>query len=170
MTLEDNAAHSDSGRPAHPGVPDGCAKERKRILIATHFGGSFDAAADAAATLARALGGSIHLLCVLEAPMYGVPDMARMAERDARTHPEVSRRLQEATDALRAQGVAEVDASVAYGVPGDVILRVASEGRFSLLVIGSSGRGGGVAAELVARAKIPEMAIPESGARAHARA
>jgi nucleotide-binding universal stress UspA family protein len=135
-------------------------REIKRILVATHFDTTMTAVIDAAATLARTTGASVHVLCVLEALMYATPEMAMWAERDPRTHPEVSRSLEDAVHSLRAQGVQNADAGVEYGIAVDVILRRATEGGFDLLVIGNRGHSTGVGAYLVAHAKVPVLAVP----------
>jgi nucleotide-binding universal stress UspA family protein len=132
----------------------------RRILVATNFDGASNAAVETAANLARALGGSIHVLYVLEALMYAVPDMAAWAECDPRTHPEATRRLQEIIQVFRAHGVEHVDGSIEYGIASDVILRHANGGNFDLLVVGSHGRRGGVDTRLVAHAEIPVIAVP----------
>jgi nucleotide-binding universal stress UspA family protein len=134
--------------------------EFKRILLATNFDSASSATLDAAADLARAVGGRIHVLCVLEALMYTAAEMAVWAERDPRTHPEVTRKLRETVEALRARGVEEVDGGVEYGIAGDLILRRANEGGHDLLVIGGRGRVGGVGEFLVANAKIPVITVP----------
>jgi nucleotide-binding universal stress UspA family protein len=138
--------------------------------VATNFDGASKAAIDAAASVARSGRCSIHVLCVLEALMYAVPEMAAWAERDPRTHPEVTRKLRETTSTLRAAGVEQVDASVEYGIAADVILRHASGGEFDLLVLGAGGHRGDVEAAVVARAKIPVIVVapqrpPEASAR-----
>jgi hypothetical protein len=117
MASNRTAHRGDSEPPVASPGSEARAKEAKRILLATNFDGASGAIIDAAASLARAGGGSIHVLCVLEALMYGVPEMSAWAERDARTHPEVTRRLEDATSTLRAAGVEQVDASVEYGIP-----------------------------------------------------
>lgn len=134
--------------------------ELKRILLPTKFDEASTAASHAAAVLARTTGGSVHVLSVLEALMYGSPEMAAWAERDPRTHPRVTVELRETLESLRAEGVAEVDSEVAYGIATDVILERANEGRFDLLVVGKPEGGGRVGSYLVARAKIPVLAVP----------
>jgi nucleotide-binding universal stress UspA family protein len=138
-------------------------KELKRILLATNFDSASYAAMETAAALARPANGSIYVLCVLEALMYDTPEMAAWAERDPRTHPEVTRQLQETLSGLLARGVKHVNGGVEYGIAADIILRHANEPRFDLVVVGSHGHVGGVEAVLHARAKIPVVAVPAEG-------
>jgi nucleotide-binding universal stress UspA family protein len=130
-----------------------------RILVATDFDAASAAAVDAAADLACATGASVHLLSVLEALMYTPKEIAAFAERDPRTHPEVTRKMEVAIGRLRERGVKEVDGSIEFGIPVDVILRHANEGRFGLLLIGSR-RHGSSAAYVIPRSRIPVMAVP----------
>lgn len=85
----------DPNRPGRLSAAKPRVRALGRILVATNFDSASNAAVGTAANLARALGGSIHVLCVLEALMYAVPDMVAWAESDPRTHPEATRRLQE---------------------------------------------------------------------------
>jgi nucleotide-binding universal stress UspA family protein len=150
----------DPNRPGRLSAAKPRVRALGRILVATNFDSASNAAVGTAANLARALGGSIHVLCVLEALMYAVPDMVAWAESDPRTHPEATRRLQEIIQEFRARGVEHVDGSIEYGIPIDVILRHANGGNFDLAVVGSHGRRGGVDACLVAHAEVPVIAVP----------
>ena len=131
----------------------------QRILVATDFDTVSEGAVEAAAKLACSTNASIHLLCVLEALMYAPPDMADMAERDPRTHPEATRKMAEAVRQLRERGVREADGSIEFGIAVDVILRRANDGQFDLLVVGNR-RHGSTAAYVIPRSKIPVMTVP----------
>jgi nucleotide-binding universal stress UspA family protein len=132
----------------------------ERILVATLLDAASTHELDAAATLARAAGGSIRLLHVLEALMYASPEMTELARRDPNTHPEASRRMADAIRHVTAAGVTDVQGDIEFGIPADVILAKANDGRHDLLVLGNRGRTGGVRARALAEAKIPVLSVP----------
>ncbi len=130
-----------------------------RILLATDFDSVSDAAVEATARLAVALGARVELLYVLEALMYTAPGMAALAERDPGVHPEASRKVALAVEHLRSRGVAAVGGAIDYGIAQDVIARRAVAADFDLLVIGTHGRGTTVR-DIIQKSAIPVMAVP----------
>jgi nucleotide-binding universal stress UspA family protein len=132
----------------------------ERILVATLLDPAATRELDAAAALARPVGGSIRLLHVLEALMYASPEMTELARRDPRTHPEASRKMADAVRHVVALGVSDVQGEIEFGIPADVVVKVANDGRFDVLVLGNRGRAGGVYAKALAESKIPIMAVP----------
>jgi nucleotide-binding universal stress UspA family protein len=115
---------------------------------------------EAAAALARSVGGSVRLLHVLEALMYASPEMTELARRDPRTHPEASRKMADAIRHVTALGVTDVQGNIEFGIAADVIVAHANDGRFDVLVLGHRGRAGGVYAKALAASRIPVMAVP----------
>jgi len=114
---------------------------------------------DGAAVLARSVGASVHILCVLEALMYTPPEMRTLAQRDPGTHPETTQKLADAIGLVHGMGVQEVDGEIEFGIALDVVVQKANSGRFDLLVVGARGRGH-VAPQVIARATIPVLAVP----------
>jgi universal stress protein A len=131
----------------------------RRILLATDFDEVSGDALRIAAGLAREHGASVRVLYVLEALMYTAPDMAALAEKDPRTHPEATRLMAAAKDELARLGVKNVETTIEYGIAVDVIVRYANDGRFDVLVIGSR-RHGSTASYVVPRSRIPVVAVP----------
>jgi nucleotide-binding universal stress UspA family protein len=132
----------------------------ERLLVATLLDPTSLGHLPIVATLARATGGSVRLLHVLEALMYSSPEMTALAKRDPNTHPEASRKMAEAVRRLTELGLTDVQGSIEFGIPGDVILEQANSGAFDLLVLSHRGRGGGVYARALAESKIPVMSLP----------
>jgi nucleotide-binding universal stress UspA family protein len=119
---------------------------------------------ETAAALARAVGGSVCVLHVLEALMYSSAEMTELARRNPQTHPEASRKLAEAVRLVTTLGVSDAQGSIEYGIPAEIVVRYANSGRFDLLVLGNRGRSGGVHARALAESRIPVMNVP-TGAR-----
>jgi nucleotide-binding universal stress UspA family protein len=137
------------------------ARSRKieRILVATDFGSGANAVLEGAAMLARSVGATVHILCVLEALMYTPPEMRTLAQRDRETHPEATQKLADAVGLVHALGVQDVDGEIEFGIAVDVVLEKANSGRFDLLVVGARARGH-VAPHVISRATVPVLAVP----------
>jgi len=137
-----------TGEKACPAV----LPEFKRILLVTSLDDGSKAALAAAATLARASGGFVHVLCLLEATVCERPD----PQVDANA----TQKLTIALEALRGLGVEEVHGRVEYGIAENVILRRADTEDFDVVVLGSTKHRRGTNAYVMAHARIPVMTTP----------
>ncbi len=135
------------------------APKLQRLLVATDFDLASEVAVDAGAALAREMGASIHLLCVLEALMYTPPDIAALARLDPELHPEATRRMAAAVRHVRDLGVDSVSSSIEFGIAVDVLVRHANSAKFDLLVLGRRNHGS-TSAYVVPRVNIPVMVFP----------
>jgi nucleotide-binding universal stress UspA family protein len=147
-----------------PGLRNGVVKpslppEFKRILLVTHLDDDASKQAlAAAAMLARASGGLVYVLCVLEVMacerggnLFGlVPD----------THAEAARQLLAKMQTLRELGVSETRGGIEQGVAEDVILRRTNADEFDVVVLGSTRYRRGTNAYVMAHARIPVLAVP----------
>jgi nucleotide-binding universal stress UspA family protein len=142
-----------------------------RILVPTDFGAESNAALTAAASLARALGASIHLLHVVEEPTLaiGTPDMygIEAAKLQYDTVLEARSRLAELSSRLVDL---HVTSDVWTGRPAVAIARAAADMGAHLIVMGSHGRSavgrlliGSVADRVIRLAGCPVMAVREFG-------
>ena len=144
----------------------------RKILLPTDFSESSDRAVGYAATLAKSLGASVHLIHVLEDPMmvgtaWHAADVTTVRERRYQkgraTLAAVASTLHRPADMVSIEvrtGTAAdeiVDAAIDYGC--DVII-MATHGRsgFSHLVLGS------VTEAVIRRAPCPVLAVRQSGA------
>jgi nucleotide-binding universal stress UspA family protein len=150
----------------------------QRILCATDFSETAEAAWDMARDLARVHGAELMLLHVFaDLPQYSyaevpAPTVQQVWESQRRWVDEaVAERVAVATRAgLRARPIVKTGAAAA------VIAETAAEERADLVVIGTHGRTGlnrllvGSVAERVVRlAPCPVVTVKPSGAREHAR-
>jgi nucleotide-binding universal stress UspA family protein len=131
-----------------------------RLLIATNFDATSEAAIEMGAALAyRAAGScSIHLICVLEALMYTPWKMAALSERDPDLHPEVTHRMAKAVQHLREYGIESIESSIEFGIAADVIVRYVASGKFDVLILGR-GEKASTAAHVMARTSIPVLTV-----------
>jgi len=115
----------------------------KRILVATDFSDTANAAFDYAVDLARQLGAKVTALHAYELPVYGFPNGALVASVEMATRIMTS--AQEALDAAckaRASKGVEITPIVRQGVTWEEVHRVAEEVDADLIVIGTHGRKG----------------------------
>lgn len=146
-----------------------------RILVPTDFSDSSHSACDLAAELATKFGASIELLHVDEPPSWQgfvIPELVVSMPNEASTslHKFVQTRTQRAlehlVEALRRAGVTQVRHRTEAGEPGAVILRLAKEEQFDLIVMGTHGRKGierlvmgSVAEGVVRQAQCPVLTV-----------
>ena len=115
----------------------------RRILVPTDFSSPSDAALDCARGIAARLGGSIHLLHVLEEQPAEVPFGSEMFVSEL---PDA--RLQEARDRLshrtssRDREAKRVTTEVIFGTTARTIVDYAADNLFDLIVMGTHGRTG----------------------------
>ncbi|MGH2408179.1 MAG: universal stress protein [Candidatus Limnocylindrales bacterium] len=103
-----------------------------KILVAYDGGKAASKALETAATLAHAFGASVSVVSVV--PVHGI-GLGVEPWDDADVH---ARELTEAQTVLRARGI-EAQLLEPVGAPAQTILRIAEEGEFDTIVIGSRG-------------------------------
>jgi nucleotide-binding universal stress UspA family protein len=148
----------------------------KRILVATDFSDTADAAFDYAVELAKQLGAKVTALHAYELPVYGFPNGALVASVEMTTR--IMTAAQEALDAAckaRANRGVEISPIVRQGVTWEEVHRVAEEIDADLIVIGTHGRKGlsrallgSVAEKIIRTATRPVLTIhapPESSSK-----
>lgn len=142
-----------------------------RILVPIDFGAESKAALLAAASLARDLEASIHLLHVARDPilMVGTPELYGVDWAKLRNDLVAEAKSRLAELARTVEGV-RVTHDVAVGGPADTIAQTAREMRADLIVMGTHGRGalghlliGSVADRVIRLAHCPVMTVREFG-------
>jgi nucleotide-binding universal stress UspA family protein len=115
----------------------------KRILVATDFSETADAAFDYAVDLAKQLGAKVIVMHAYELPVYGFPSGALVASVEMATR--IMSGAQEALDAAckaRASSGVEISQVVRQGIAWEEVHRVADEVNADLIIIGTHGRKG----------------------------
>jgi nucleotide-binding universal stress UspA family protein len=146
----------------------------RRILVATDFAPSAEAAWSSALELARVHGSELLLLHVyVELPPYaevGAAEVQRIYEEQRRwVQDELDRRIA----AARASGLSG-RAALKVGVPADTITETAIDESCDLIVVGTQGRGaldrfllGSVAERVVRHAACPVLVIKTAFLESH---
>lgn len=119
----------------------------KRILVPVDFSACSEAALDHAHTLAGALGATIDVLYVWQAPTFLPPELLIAGPGPQQTLTELTRskaeaELAEFVERARARGVNIAQTFVDEGYPAQRIVERAEEGKYDLLAIGTHGRTG----------------------------
>jgi manganese transport protein len=136
-----------------------------RIGVAVEFAGADDDVLAQAAALARAHGAEVVVVHVVEgtgAQLHGPEADDRESRADRQRMAALLEHLR--ADGLRARG------ELGYGVPAEQLARLAQEGGFDLLVLGSHGHRfladmalGQTVAPLLHRLTIPVLVVPTRG-------
>ncbi|HMB53004.1 MAG TPA: universal stress protein [Thermoanaerobaculia bacterium] len=143
-----------------------------RVLAATDFSPTAEAAVDQAIHVARQHGATLRLVHVLTLPAP-LPDYVPAGSDFGREiHRIAAGKLDETAERARAAGV-EVDLEVPIGVPSQVVVREAEDHDVGLVVIGTRGLTGlahlllgSTAERVVQRAPCPVLSIhPDDTAR-----
>jgi len=117
--------------------------ELKRILVATDFSDTSEAALEYAIDLARTLGAKITLVHLYELPVYTFPSGAMVATAEFAT--QLMTGAQEATEAecaKHAKDGVDITPLVREGTAWEEIHKIADELGSDLIVIGTHGRRG----------------------------
>jgi manganese transport protein len=136
-----------------------------RIGVAVEFAGADDDVLAQAAALARAHGAEVVVVHVVEGPGAQLHGPAA-DDRESRADRQ---RLAALLEHLRADGL-HARGALGYGVPAEQLARLAKEGGFDLLVLGSHGHRfladmalGQTVAPLLHRLTIPVLVVPTRG-------
>lgn len=116
----------------------------RKLLVPVDFSPSADEAIRVAAAMATAFGASLTVFHSCQIPVYPLPEgVVLPAASDLGAVLAAARTQVEREGALaRALGVAGVDEAVAEGPAAAEIVRVAREGGYDLIVMGTHGRTG----------------------------
>ena len=149
----------------------------KHLLCPTDFSDGAGSALACALSIAQRFDASIDLLHICEPPAYFAPDLAIWVNPDASTSlvdfalAEASKRMEATVSAhpglVSCLGARRIEA----GLPVRDILRIADEGEYDLLVLGTHGRSGferlmlgSVAERVIRAARCPVIAVPGTSA------
>src|SRR5262249_42407548 len=126
---------------------------------------------DIAADMARKLESSLTLLHVIQLPAIALPDGAFYFPTTD-IEPQIDATLAEWKKEVVVRGVHVVHTQRTIGLPHDEILKIAEEGSYGLIVIGTPGRTGldhlligSVAERVVRRAPCPVLTVRPRAAR-----
>jgi len=135
-----------------------------KILLAYDGFPYSDHALERTAELATEKGGSVTVLSVVPPDARGSKSGGHVGIRP-HAHEDVAR----AHESLAAQGL-ESEMRIEHGEPSEEILRVAEEGAYELIVVGSRGLGrlgrlmlGSVSRDVVAGSPCPVMVVAKDG-------
>jgi nucleotide-binding universal stress UspA family protein len=147
----------------------------QRILVPTDFSNCSHVACDLALKFATKFGSSIELLHVDEPPAWTwfvIPELIVNMPNEASSslhefvQTRTRRALEQLVEALQNAGVTQVRHRMESGDPGAEIVRVAQEGHFDLIVMGTHGRKGferllmgSVAERVVRQAACPVLTV-----------
>ena len=143
-----------------------------RILVPVDFGAESRAAFAAAASLARGLGASIHLLHVVKDPVLTVstPELYGIDWAQLRDDLVAEASVRLATLAGTVTDV-PITTEALVGRAADTIAKAAADGGADLIVMGTHGRGvvghlflGSVADRVIRLAHCPVMTVRDFGA------
>lgn len=137
-----------------------CGAMFARVLFATDFSAAAEQALNYLGKIAADTGCPVTVLHVLEKEKAGEEDAQRILE-GARFLIESKKRR------LEAMGASAVDIRLESGEPAKAILAQADEGEYSLIVMGSTGKGfvkgvlmGSVSTEVTRHTALPVLLIP----------
>jgi nucleotide-binding universal stress UspA family protein len=150
-----------------------------RILVPTDFSDCSQPACDATVKLAKTFGSTVELLHVQEPPVWQgfvIPELVvTMPDESTGSLGEFvrtrsQRALELLAERLQRAGVANVRQRTEVGEPGTVILRIAEEDHFDLIIMGTHGRKGferlvmgSVAERVVRQAVCPVLTVRTGG-------
>lgn len=114
----------------------------RKILVASDFSACAERALEVGLELAQVSAASVTIVHVHEREVWA-PGLAEVLEaRAGEVRAKIGDLLERAAAKARAGGVANVETRVVDGVPYQEITRLAREGGYDLIVIGTHGRTG----------------------------
>jgi universal stress protein A len=141
----------------------------QKILVATDFSPHAEQALQLASELAKTCDASVCLVHVYDFIPYVLPEGMPMYDTAtlARLREDLVRQLSSAQERARKAGVKDVQISLVQGQAQPEIVRLAEEGGYSLIVLGTHGRSGlahlllgSVAERVVRKAPCPVVTVP----------
>jgi nucleotide-binding universal stress UspA family protein len=141
----------------------------QKILVATDFSPHAEQALQVASELAKTCDASVCLVHVYDLIPYGLPEGMPMydAATLSRLREDLLRQLSSARERVLKAGVKDVTIGLVQGQPQPEIVRLAEEGGYSLIVVGTHGRSGlahvllgSVAERVVRKAPCPVVTVP----------
>jgi nucleotide-binding universal stress UspA family protein len=143
----------------------------RKILAPVDFSDASKASLAYAMELAEKLGASVHVVYAWEMPVYLRPDLVvRSGELSAtveeHAHAEAEKGMQKFLEDTKTTGRPQTTSAVVPGIPDAVILDVAEDEKFDLIVLGTHGRTGlshillgSVAERVIRRATCPVLTV-----------
>lgn len=144
----------------------------QRIMCATDFSPQAKVALEYAAELSMRLEVPLLLLAAFQIPIYPLPEgvMVRTSETISQLLTQTSTDLAAARVTATELGARDVETVVVEGNPASEVVRVATERKVDLIVLGSHGRGGisrailgSVADKVMRTAPCPVMIVAHGG-------
>ena len=149
------------------------ARNVARILVPVDFSEGCRAALETALFLAQGLGARVDLLHVWEPPVYIPIDtaLATVGTGPPRTLAEIARaeagrEMAELVAGLGERGELATQSRIEAGNPADVIVTLAAEAPYDLIVMGTHGRRGfrrllmgSIAEQVLRRASCPVLTV-----------
>lgn len=146
-----------------PSCEVSCLNDKGKILYATDFSDTAQRAFTCVEKMVESGWKKITLLHVQDSQKIDKHLKDRLEEFNAID----SERLQMLKDVLVKKGATDVDIVIPYGLPVQEIIKISRSDNFSIIVMGSQGRGfaeeiflGGVSHNVVRQADVPVLLIP----------
>ena len=140
-----------------------CLDPSKRVLFATDFSDTAQRAFASLEKMAERGWKKVTLMHVQDSAKISKHLKERLDEFNSID----TERLEMLKEALARKGISDVDIAISYGLPFQEIVRLAKDGRHSLIVMGSQGRGfaeelflGSTSHNVVRHAPLPVLLIP----------
>lgn len=116
----------------------------QKILVAIDFSALQADVLNTAAELCRRFEARATLLHVWESELFSVPSIHKLYDpaQVPGWSDKLKLSLERARQDMQSQGASRVDIALLEGVPYQEILRIAREGSFDMIVIGTHGRTG----------------------------
>jgi nucleotide-binding universal stress UspA family protein len=115
-----------------------------KILVAHDFSDHAQRAVDVATDLARRYAAKLSIVHVHQPVMYAAPDafLLRPSNELEEVMTAVGKKLEEIAGSVRGDGTLQIDTKLLQGAPVQEIGRLAADGGYDLIVMGTHGRTG----------------------------
>jgi len=144
----------------------------KRILVPVDFSPCARAALDYAYFLGEQLGAAIEVIHVWHPPRYIGPDTALEVFAEPRNtqweyaRADVSKEMEQFLAEFQKRGRVQISFRLEQGNPYETILKIADDGKFDIIVLGTHGRTGlshvlvgSVAERVVRHSRCPVLTV-----------